>query len=271
MSYRTEKSENLFLPFQAGPDGPGRMLNKVPEVILSFWIIKIMATTIGETAADLLNYNLHLGLTVTSAVMGLLLAVMMFLQLRADRYVPWIYWLTIVFISVFGTLISDNLVDAMGVSLETTTILFAALLAATFTAWFATERTLSIHTIHTTRREIFYWAAILFTFALGTAAGDLMSEGLNLGYGLSAVIFGAMIAVVAAAYYLFNFNAVTAFWMAYVLTRPFGASCGDFLSQSMLHGGLGLGTVDTSLVFLAVIVLLVWRLTVQQKRHAAKE
>jgi uncharacterized membrane-anchored protein len=189
--------------------------------------------------------------------MGALLAGALFLQFRSRRCVPWIYWLAVVLISVFGTLVTDNLVDNFGVALETTTMVFAAALLATFALWYASEKTLSIHTIHTTRREAFYWAAILFTFALGTAAGDLAAEGLNLGYAMSAALFGVLILTVAVAYYLFGLNAIAAFWTAYVLTRPFGASCGDLLSQSTADGGLGLGTVETSTLFLVGILGLV--------------
>ena len=247
-----------------------RMLNKVPEVTLFFWIIKIMATTVGETAADFLNVNLDFGLTGTSLVMGGLLLVALLAQIKVKRYIPWIYWLAVVLISVFGTLVTDNLVDNFGVSLQTTTAIFSIALLATFGLWYASERTLSIHTIFTTRRELFYWAAILFTFALGTAAGDLAAEGLQLGYAYSGLMFGAMIGAVTIAYYLFNLNAVLAFWIAYVLTRPFGASCGDLLSQPVANGGLGLGTVVTSAIFLLTILGLVAYLTATDRRLAER-
>ena len=247
-----------FDPSNAGARG---MLNKVPEVTLIFWIIKIMATTVGETGADFLNIKLNFGLSGTSLVMGVFLLVILFGQIRESRYVPWLYWLTVVFVSVVGTLITDNLTDKFGVSLFVTTGVFSLALAATFAAWYASEGTLSVHTITTTRRELFYWAAILFTFALGTAAGDLMAEQLQLGYAPSAMVFGAMIAVTAATYYVFRVNAVLAFWVAYVLTRPLGASCGDLLSQPVADGGLGLGTTGTSALFLIIIVGLVVLLT----------
>ncbi|MDH4052174.1 MAG: hypothetical protein OEU93_11385, partial [Rubrivivax sp.] len=207
------------------------MLNKVPEVTLAFWVIKIMATTVGETAADFLNADLGFGLTATSVVVGVLLAAALFVQMRARRYLPSIYWVAVVLISVAGTLITDNITDSFGVPLQLTTIVFAVALAATFAAWYAFERTLSIHTIFTRRREACYWLAILFTFALGTAAGDLLAETMQLGYLASAGIFGGAIALVTAAYYGMRLNAILAFWAAYVLTRPFGASLGDLLSQ----------------------------------------
>ena len=242
-----------------------KMLNKVPEITLYFWIIKIMATTVGETAADFLNADMHLGLSGTSAVMSVVLAIFLIMQIRARKYVPWLYWVVVVLISVVGTLITDNLVDNFGVALETTTIAFGLALLATFAAWYASEKTLSIHSIFTTKRELFYWAAILFTFALGTAAGDLAAEGLKLGYANSVLIFGALIAVVTIAYYGFKANAVLAFWIAYILTRPLGASLGDSLSQPVANGGIGLGATATSAIFLATILSLVLYLTATRK------
>ena len=241
-----------------------KMLNKVPEVTFYFWLIKIMCTTVGETAADYLNDNLGFGLTWTTVVTGVLLAVVLVVQFRLDRYVPPVYWLAVVFISVFGTLITDNLTDRFSVSLVISTIVFAIALAVTFAVWYRSEGTLSIHTIVTTRRESFYWLAILFTFALGTAAGDLFAERLSLGYWVSALIFGAVIGVIAAAYYFFDLNAVLAFWLAYILTRPLGASIGDGLSQSG-NGGLGLGTTGTSYLFLGGILVLVTFLSITRR------
>jgi uncharacterized membrane-anchored protein len=185
-------------------------------------------------------------------------------QLWAQRYVPSIYWLTVVLVSVVGTQITDALTDRLGVSLYLSTAIFAVMLAVTFAVWYRIERTLSIHTIVTTRRELFYWAAILFTFALGTAAGDLATEALNLGFTLGVVVFGALIAVIAGAYYL-GADAVLTFWLAYILTRPLGASLGDLLSQSQTYGGLGLGTIRTSLIFFAVIIVLVTVLSIGPK------
>ncbi|MBA2392870.1 MAG: hypothetical protein H0V70_09015 [Ktedonobacteraceae bacterium] len=241
------------------------MFNKVPEVTIYFWIIKVLCTTVGETAADFLNTNLHLGLTGTTVVMGSLLIVTLFFQFAAKRYVPGIYWLAVVLISVVGTLITDNLTDNFGVSLETTTIVFSITLAVVFVAWYTSEKTLSVHTINTLRREVFYWLTILFTFALGTAAGDLAAEKLNLGYLLSAIIFGTLIAIVTIAHLRFKLNAVLAFWIAYILTRPLGASLGDYLTQPNDNGGLGLGTVLTSMLFLTAILSTVVYLTITKK------
>src|SRR5690242_5697425 len=240
-----------------------RMLNKVPEITLFFWLIKIMCTTVGETAADYLNENLGFGLTKTTYVTGALLAVALVIQFRTRRYVPVAYWVVVVVISVFGTLITDNMTDGHDVPLTTSTPIFAAILAAVFAIWWAFERTLSIHSIVTRRREAFYWLAILFTFALGTAAGDLVAEKADLGYGVSIAIFGGVIALIAVAYFVFNANAVLTFWLAYIMTRPLGASVGDFMSQkSHKYGGLGLGTTGTSYIFLAGILALVAYLTV---------
>jgi uncharacterized membrane-anchored protein len=239
-----------------------KMLNKVPEVTLYFWIIKVLATTVGETAADYLNEHFDLGLTGTTLVMSLFLVVALAVQFSYRRYVPVVYWLAVVLISIVGTLITDNLVDNLGVKLETTTIAFSIALAITFAVWYRQERTLSIHTIYTTRREAWYWLAVLFTFALGTAAGDLAAERMALGYWKSALMFGAAIGVVFAGWRYFKLNSVLAFWIAYILTRPLGASLGDYLSQPSDDGGLELGTTQTSLVFLLTILSLVVYLTV---------
>lgn len=247
------------------------MLNKVPEITIFFWIIKVLATTVGETAADYLAVDLNLGLTVTTYVMTGLLAAVLVAQFRARRYVPGVYWLAVVLLSIVGTLITDNLVDNLGVSLTTSTVAFAVALAVTFAAWYRSERTLSIHSIHTTRREAFYWTAILFTFALGTAAGDLVAEGLNLGYATSLVVFAAVIGIVAIAWHQFNLNPVLAFWIAYILTRPLGASSGDLLSQPRADGGLGLGTTWTSVLFLSAILATVTYLSFQQHRRLAQQ
>ena len=238
-----------------------QMLIKVPEVTIFFWIIKIMATTVGETAADFLNFNLNLGLTLTTFIMSSLLLIALFFQFRSRKYVPGIYWFAVVLISVVGTLITDNLVDNYGIALETTTIFFTLALLTTFAAWYASEKTLSIHSIYTTKREVFYWSAILFTFSLGTAAGDLIAEGLDLGYWKSALMFATLIGIVIFAYYRFKLNSVLAFWIAYILTRPLGASLGDYLSQPLDAGGLALGTVETSAIFLITILSVVIYLT----------
>ena len=242
-----------------------QMLNKVPEITLYFWIIKILCTTVGETFADFLNTNLNLGLTGTSLVMGVLLIIVLVFQFRAKKYIPTIYWLAVVLISVVGTLITDNLTDNLGISLVTTTIVFALALTITFAIWYIKEKTLSIHSIVTRTRETFYWITILFTFALGTASGDLIAEKFGLGYLLSLFLFAGLIAVTTFAYYKLKLNAVWAFWIAYILTRPLGASIGDYLSQAKADGGLGLGTTTTSMIFLFAILALVVYFTVTKK------
>ena len=243
-----------------------RLFNKVPEVTIYFWVIKIMCTTVGETAADYLNDNLGLGLTKTTIVAGVLLAVLLSVQFALRRYKAPAYWLVVVVISVFGTLITDNMSDHYNVALTTSTPIFAAILAVVFAIWWAVERTLSIHTIFTTRREGFYWLAILFTFALGTAAGDLTAEKFSLGYGVSIAIFGGTIAAITFAHYVLKLNAVLSFWLAYIMTRPLGASIGDFMSQhDHRYGGLGLGTTGTSYIFLGCILVLVTFLSITRR------
>ena len=249
----------------AGPPGVREILNKVPEITLFFWVIKILCTTVGETAADFLNTNLKLGLTGTTLVMGVLLAAVLVVQFRLRQYVPGVYWLAVVLISVVGTLITDNLTDNFGVSLWTTTIIFSLVLAVVFVAWYLRERTLSIHSILTSRREAFYWLAVLFTFALGTAAGDLLAEKLDVGYWKSALIFAGLIAAVALAQRYARLNAVLAFWIAYILTRPLGASIGDYLSQARADGGLELGTTVTSIIFLIAILAVTVYLTISHR------
>ena len=231
-------------------------LNKVPSVTLAFWVIKIMCTTVGETGADYLAVDAGLGQNVTRAVMAALLVTALFVQLRTQRYTPWIYWLTVVLVSIVGTQITDLFTDGLGVSLYLSTSVFAVALAAIFAVWYGVERSLSIHEIFTCRRELFYWLAILCTFALGTAAGDLATEALHLGFTWGLVAFSTLIAATYTAWRL-GANAVLTFWIGYILTRPLGASLGDLLTQAKTYGGLGLGAMWTSAIFLTVIVLLV--------------
>jgi uncharacterized membrane-anchored protein len=266
MTYETsEASEAPETPETAVPCTARPRWNKVPEVTAYFWTIKVLCTTVGETAADLLNEKAGLGLTGVSVLMSGLLAVVLVVQFRTRAYRAGVYWLAVALISVVGTLISDNLTDNMGVPLETSTAVFAVALVVVFVVWHRREGTLSIHSIDTTGREAFYWLAVLFTFALGTAAGDLVSERMNLGYWLAAVLFGLAIGAVAVAHFTLGLDAVWSFWIAYVLTRPLGASIGDYLSQPTGDGGLGFGTVVTSVLFLAVILGLVVYLGVTRR------
>ena len=249
------------MPAFAEQPASGRAFNRVPRVTVDFWLIKLMAVTMGETAADFLAVNLGLGLTATSLLMVAVLCVALIPQVEAKSYVPWRYWLAVVLISIVGTLVTDNLVDTFGVSLVTTTVAFTLALAATFWAWYRSEGTLSIHKVTTDRREAFYWLAILFTFALGTAAGDLIAERLGLGYLTTGLLFGLVIAAIAFGHVVLRMNTILAFWLAYILTRPLGASFGDLLSQPREYGGLGLGTILTSGLFLTVIVGIVLYMT----------
>ena len=232
------------------------LLNKVPLATLAFWIIKIMSTTVGETGADYLAVNAGFGQVVTGATMASLFAVALVAQVRSKTYTPWLYWVTVILVSVVGTQITDALTDGLGVSLYLSTATFATLLIVIFWLWYRSEGTLSILAIDTRRRELFYWAAILCTFALGTAAGDLATEALGLGFQIGVLVFAVLIAMIIAARRL-GANPVLAFWLAYILTRPLGAALGDLLSQAKTYGGLGLGPMLTSIIFLSVITGLV--------------
>ena len=240
-------------------------LVKVPEVTAFFWIIKVLATTVGETFADYLNVTLGFGLNGTTLVTIVALVVALIFQFKSTKYRPSLYWLVVVLISITGTLFTDNLTDNVGVSLITSSVIFSIMLAIVFIVWHRTEASLAIHSIYTPRREAFYWGAILFTFALGTATGDLFAERLGLGYGLSLIIFAAVILIIALAWKSKFLNPVLAFWAIYVLTRPLGASIGDLLSQSKKDGGIGLGTTTTSAIFLTIILGLVIYLTRSRK------
>ena len=249
---------------RAASPGTRLILSKVPEITAYFWIIKVLCTTVGESAADFLNVNVNLGLTGTSVATGVLLVIVLALQFAADRYTPVRYWSTVTLVSVFGTLVTDELTDNLGVPLEISTAVFGVPLAVVFVAWYRVEGTLSIHSILTRRREAFYWLAILLTFALGTATGDLMAQVLGLGYLVSGVGVAVVIAATAVGWRL-GLHPVLAFWIIYVLTRPLGASIGDYLSQPTADGGLGLGTTITSLIFLAAIAGIVGYLAVTKR------
>ena len=240
------------------------MLNKVPEVTVYFWIIKILCTTVGESFADYINSTLGFGLTNTTLVFSAALVIVLVAQFRAREYVPAIYWLAVVLISVVGTLLTDILTDSQGVQLWISSTIFAVLLAAVFGVWYGRERTLSIHSIVTTPREAFYWLTVLVTFALGTAAGDWTLELTGWGPGKSVLLPAGLIALVFLAWKL-GAGPVLSFWLAYILTRPLGANIGDYLSSPSGDGGLGLGTLVTSLLFLGAILATVVYLTVTRK------
>jgi len=240
------------------------MLNKVPEVTVYFWIIKILCTTVGESFADYINETLGFGLTNTTLVFSVALVATLVLQFRVDRYIPGVYWLAVVLISVVGTLLTDNLTDGHDVPLWISSTVFAVLLAAVFGTWYARERTLSIHTIVTTPRESFYWLTVLVTFALGTAVGDWTLELTGWSAGVSILLPLGLILSVLASWRL-GAGPVLTFWLAYVLTRPLGANIGDYLASPHGDGGLGLGTLGTSVLFLGTILAVVVYLTVTDK------
>ena len=247
-----------------------QMLSKVPEVTIFFWIIKVLCTTVGETFADFLNFNLGFGLANTTIITGAVFFIVLFFQFKSSKYIPGIYWVTVVLISVFGTLVTDNLTDSMGVPLELSTIIFSVLLGLTFLLWYLSEKTLSIHSIFTLKREVFYWLTILFTFALGTAVGDLYSEQLGFGYLKTGITVIMIIACIFLAWKM-KLDGILAFWIAYILTRPLGASLGDYLSQSKVNGGLGLGTTVTSVIFLVAILAIIVFLAVSKIDTNAKK
>jgi uncharacterized membrane-anchored protein len=238
------------------------MLNKVPEVTIYFWVIKILCTTVGESFADYINETLGFGLTNTTLVFSAAFVVALVAQFRLRRYVPSVYWLVVVLVSVVGTLLTDNLTDAHGVPLWISSSLFSALLAVVFGVWYARERTLSIHSIVTTPREAFYWLAVLVTFALGTALGDWTLELTGWSPGAAVLLPLGLIGLVFAAWRLGIAGPVLSFWMAYILTRPLGANIGDFLGADKAEGGLGLGTLGTTVLFLGTITAVVMYLSV---------
>jgi uncharacterized membrane-anchored protein len=236
------------------------MLNKVPEVTIFFWIIKVLCTTVGESFADYVNETLGFGLTNTTLMFSAALVVVLIVQFRLRQYLPAVYWLAVVLVSVVGTLLTDQLTDGQGVPLWISTTVFAVLLAVVFAVWYARERTLSIHSINTRPRESFYWLTVLVTFALGTAAGDWTLDLTGWGPGTSVLLPVGLIVAVLVAWRL-GAGPVLSFWLAYILTRPLGANIGDYLASARQDGGLGLGTLGTSVLFLAGILAAVVYLT----------
>ena len=226
-------------------------LRKVPQITVYFWIVKLLTTAMGESTTDYFVFQINPYVAVIVASIGLLVALV--LQLRARRYVPWIYWLAVVMVAVFGTMAADVLHVVLGIPYVVSTVFFASALTVVFVAWYATERTLSIHTIYGGRRELFYWAMVMATFALGTAAGDMTAATLGLGYFPSVLLFVVLFAIPGLAHWLLGFNPVAAFWFAYVVTRPLGASFADWLGKPIL-GGLGLGDGKIALVLGTLIV-----------------
>src|SRR5947209_12862137 len=237
-------------------------IRKVPEITLYFWIIKLLSTAMGESTSDYLVYQINPYVAVAIGCLGL--AVALILQLSVRRYVAWVYWLAVVMVAVFGTMASDVLHVVLGIPYLVSTACFASALAIIFVIWYASEKTLSIHTIYSGRRELFYWATVMATFALGTAAGDLTASTLRLGYFPSLVLFAVLFALPALAYWLFGLNEIFAFWFAYVVTRPLGASFADWLGKPYL-GGLGLNDGKVAVVLTILIIIFVGYLTVTHK------
>ena len=240
---------------------PRTMLSKVPEITVWFWVIKILCTTVGESFADWINMTLGLGLNVTALIFTVVLAAALSWQLTVNRYTPFVYWFTVVVISVTGTLYTDILTDDLGVPLALSTTVFTVILAIVFGVWWARERTLSIHSITTLPRELFYWLAILVTFALGTAAGDWTLELTGWSPGIAVLLPAGLIVAIVVGW-KFGANTVLSFWLAYILTRPLGANLGDWLGFPRNQHGLGLGVAITSLIFLIAILAIVLYLTV---------
>jgi len=240
-------------------------LSKVPQITLYFWIIKVLSTTVGETGADFLSTTLGYGLKTTSLIMALLLMGVMINQMRLKRYIPFSFWLVVILVSVVGTLVTDLLVDQLGITLISANLIFGIALLIVFGIWYAKEHTLAMKSISTLPREIFYWFAVLFTFAMGTATGDLVAEKLNLGYGLSTLFFAGLIGTIGFFHFKFHLDGILAFWLVFILTRPLGASLGDLLSQPQANGGWGWGPTGTSVIFLSTISILVIYLSITRK------
>ncbi len=237
-------------------------LSKVPEITVLFWVVKLLTTGMGETASDYLVRQMEPILAV--ALGGIALAIALGLQFWVRKYVPWVYWLAVAMVAIFGTMAADVLHVGFGIPYIVSTLGFAAALTIIFALWYASERTLSIHSIHTTRREIFYWATVMATFALGTAAGDMTASTLGLGYFASGILFAVLFAIPAIAHRRFGLNEVATFWFAYIVTRPLGASFADWIGRARNLGGLGIGTGQISLLLAILIAICVAYLTISR-------
>jgi len=261
------------------------VLNKVPQVSMMFWIIKLLSTLMGEATSDFLSHlgsrgqhdgpppgidqgagasiaHMSISFSPFMGIMTVILIITMILQIRAKRYIPWKYWLNVAAVAVFGTAAADAVQAGFVIS----TAMFGAILAIILVAWYAVEKTLNVHNITTTRREIFYWSTVLATFMLGTALGDMTARNLDLGNLISAFMFMGIIAIPALAYKLFHMNEIFCFWFAYIITRPLGASLADWLDFGH-DGGLGLGTGPVSLVSTIIIIALVVYVSFTNKKE----
>lgn len=238
---RTESSRFLF--------------TKVPEITVYFWIVKLLTTAMGEATSDAMVYHINPYVAVILGGVGFLVALV--LQFYFKKYNAWVYWFLVVMVSVFGTMVADVTHIVLGVPYAVSACSFLIALAVIFTVWWVTERTLSIHSIYTVRREMFYWAAVLATFALGTASGDLTATTFHLGYFLSGILFGVCFAIPGICYWLFDLNPILAFWLSYIMTRPFGASFADWFGKPVSWSGLGYGDLPVSLILTVLIVAFV--------------
>jgi uncharacterized membrane-anchored protein len=240
-----------------------RTLRKVPEITIYFWIIKLLTTALGESTSDYLVHQIDPVMAVVLGCIGFAIAVV--LQFKVRRYIPWIYWFTVTMVALFGTMAADVIHIVLKVPYAISTVFFAVVLAIIFLIWYKVEKTLSIHSIHTPRREIFYWIAVIATFALGTAAGDWTAITLKLGFLTSGVLFALLFAIPAIAYWKLGLNGIIAFWFAYIMTRPFGASFADLFGKAKAAGGLGYGNGLVSAVLLILIIGFVSYLAVSRK------
>lgn len=260
-TYRNGQSPN-----KVNQSLPRELLRKVPEVTIFFWIIKLLTTALGESTSDYLVNHYDPYLVVIAGFVGFI--TILAIQFSTRRYVPWVYWLTIVMVAIFGTMAADVMHVALGVPCVVSTVIFALMLAVIFILWHKTEGSLSIHSITTTRREFFYWATVSATFALGTSAGDLLAYSAHLGFLAAGIVFIAIFAIPALGYWLLKFNAIFAFWFAYILTRPIGASFADWTGKAPTFGGLGWGDGAVSAILALLILVLVGYLQITHKDQA---
>tara|TARA_R110000868_G_scaffold144960_1_gene364461 strand:+ start:5808 stop:6584 length:777 start_codon:yes stop_codon:yes gene_type:complete len=243
------------------------LLNKVADVTVLFWAIKIISTTVGEASAD---FFVHQFGYISILVTFLLLAASIVVQIRFKRYIPWMYWMVIVLVAVFGTMFSDG-IHHLGLPLSVSSAIFIVALLSTFGIWYACEKSLNVHSIRSTRREMFYWTVILFTFALGTSLGDLVAGTFHFGYLDATLIFGAVMIITPILLYLFRVNKIALFWITYILTRPFGAAGADLLAKPTARGGFGFGDGAISIIFMSIIVALIIYLTIAHKKAMLAE
>ncbi len=240
-----------------------KLLRKVPEITIYFWVIKLLTTALGESTSDYLVHRLDPYIAVAIGFIGLVISLV--IQFAVHRYIAWIYWLAVVMVAIFGTMAADVLHVGLGIPYAISATFFALVLAVIFVVWYKSEKTLSIHSIYTYKRELFYWATVMATFALGTATGDLSAYTMHLGYLSSGILFAIVFAIPALAYWLFDLNAIFAFWFAYIMTRPLGASFADWTGKAHSFGGLGIGDLPISLILALLIVILVAYLSLSGK------